>query len=244
MQSLRPHAENERAGHGLFQIEGELIMGLHNVELVMAFEEKFGINIPNEDAAELTTPRQVTAYVMSTAKGQEMNREEVAVLVRKVIEETTGVSDFNEDSHFVAHMHLWRSVVGGLLGLALGAIVLPIQAAFAPRDTSDILPRLFFIAFFSPFIAATAVVIGFVIILVNGILKRTPPILIRVVIGIMIGVIIGSIASYIDNADKVSRGILPAGMMWVKYGVLVGGMAGAFSLTVNRQEYVQRRRLS
>ena len=121
--------------------------------------------------------------------------------------------------------------------MALGAIVLPIQAPNAPGDTPDILPRLFFVVFFSPFIAAAAVVIGFVIILVNGILKRTPPILIRVVIGVMIGVIIGSIASYLDNADKVSRSILPAGMMWAKYGVIVGGMAGAFSRTVNRLEY-------
>jgi hypothetical protein len=72
----------------------------------MAFEEKFGINIPNEDAAELTTPRQVTDYVMSTAKGQEMTRDGVAVIVRRVIEETTGVKDFNEDSHFVEDMNL------------------------------------------------------------------------------------------------------------------------------------------
>ncbi len=81
-------------------------MGLDTVELVMAFEEKFGINIPNEEAAELTTPRQVTDYVMSTAKGKEMTRDEVVVLVRKVIEETTGVFDFNEDSHFVDDMNL------------------------------------------------------------------------------------------------------------------------------------------
>ena len=131
---------------------------------------------------------------------------------------------------------LWRSVVGGLLGLALGALVLPIQVAFAPRDTPDILPRLFFVVFFSPFIAAAAVLIGFVIILANRILKRTPPLLMRVVIGIIIGVIIGSIVSHLDNADKISRGILPAGMMFAKYGVIVGGMAGAFSRTVNRLE--------
>jgi hypothetical protein len=43
---------------------------------------------------------------MSTAKGQEMTRDEVAVIVRKVIEETTGEIDFNEDSHFVDDMNL------------------------------------------------------------------------------------------------------------------------------------------
>jgi acyl carrier protein len=81
-------------------------MGLDTVELVMAFEEKFGINIPNEDAAELTTPRKVTDYVMSTAKSEGMTRDEVAAIVRSIIEETTAVSDFHEDSHFVYDMNL------------------------------------------------------------------------------------------------------------------------------------------
>ena len=40
-------------------------MGLDTVELLMAFEEEFGMAIPDADASELTTPRQVTDYVMS-----------------------------------------------------------------------------------------------------------------------------------------------------------------------------------
>lgn len=81
-------------------------MGLDTVELVMAFEERFGINISDEGASELSTPRKVTDYVMSKVKGSGMNREEVAAIVRQVIEKQTGVYDFHEDSHFVYDMNL------------------------------------------------------------------------------------------------------------------------------------------
>jgi hypothetical protein len=40
-------------------------MGLESVELVMAVEEEFGINIAGEDAANLTTPRLLAGYVVS-----------------------------------------------------------------------------------------------------------------------------------------------------------------------------------
>ena len=81
-------------------------MGLDTVELVIAFEEEFGIIIPNEDAAELSTPRKVTDYVMSTERGRGMTRDEVAAIVRKIIVEKTAVTDFHEDSHFVYDMNL------------------------------------------------------------------------------------------------------------------------------------------
>jgi acyl carrier protein len=40
-------------------------MGLDVVELVVRFEDAFGISIPDEIAATLTTPREVTDYVMT-----------------------------------------------------------------------------------------------------------------------------------------------------------------------------------
>jgi hypothetical protein len=40
-------------------------MGLDLVELVLSVEEKFGIELPDEDAARLRTPRQLIEYVCS-----------------------------------------------------------------------------------------------------------------------------------------------------------------------------------
>lgn len=43
-------------------------MGLDTVELVLAFEEEFGITIKDEDAEKLTTPGAVANYVMSRVR--------------------------------------------------------------------------------------------------------------------------------------------------------------------------------
>ena len=44
---------------------------LDTVELVMAFEEEFGIEIPDEDAEKITTVGQAIEYIESKAGAQE-----------------------------------------------------------------------------------------------------------------------------------------------------------------------------
>jgi acyl carrier protein len=43
-------------------------MGLDSVELVIRIEDTFGIQIPDRDAWELTTPRKVTDYILTRVK--------------------------------------------------------------------------------------------------------------------------------------------------------------------------------
>ena len=81
-------------------------MGLDTVELVMAFEEKFGVSIPDAATAKLVTPRDVVDYLMANGAGGGRSREEVAQLVRQVIEEQCAVYDFTQDSRFIEDMHL------------------------------------------------------------------------------------------------------------------------------------------
>jgi acyl carrier protein len=81
-------------------------MGLDRVELVMAFEEKFGVSIPDADTVGLATPRKVTDYLMEKNAGGGRSREEVARMVRQVIEEQCAVYDFTDDSRFIEDMHL------------------------------------------------------------------------------------------------------------------------------------------
>ena len=43
-------------------------MGLDIVEFVMGVEERFGIEIPDADAQNLTTPRKLVDYIMTRVK--------------------------------------------------------------------------------------------------------------------------------------------------------------------------------
>ena len=43
---------------------------LEAVELVMAFEEEFGIEIPDEDAEKITRVKEAVEYIESHAKGK------------------------------------------------------------------------------------------------------------------------------------------------------------------------------
>jgi acyl carrier protein len=39
-------------------------MGLDSVEIVLEVEESFGIEIPNEEAVSMRTPRQMVQYII------------------------------------------------------------------------------------------------------------------------------------------------------------------------------------
>ena len=43
---------------------------LDTVELVMAFEEEFGIEIPDEDAEKITRVKEAVEYIESHGKGK------------------------------------------------------------------------------------------------------------------------------------------------------------------------------
>lgn len=48
-------------------------MGLDSVELVMAFEERFAITIPDEEAEKMVTPRHVIDYIYSQVQHSDAN---------------------------------------------------------------------------------------------------------------------------------------------------------------------------
>ena len=51
------------------KLKGDLIMdSLDGVELVMALEEKFGVEIPNEDMANLETVGDIITYIDKKAQ--------------------------------------------------------------------------------------------------------------------------------------------------------------------------------
>jgi hypothetical protein len=55
-------------------------MGLDLVELVIRIEDTFGVQIPDRDATELTTPRKMTDYILSRV---EVSQEPLPCMSRK-----------------------------------------------------------------------------------------------------------------------------------------------------------------
>ncbi len=80
-------------------------MGLDTVELVMAFEESFGIAFSDEVAATLRTPGDVIDYVVKElhARGAALTRSLVAEIVRLRTLEHLGIKpkDYLEGARFV-----------------------------------------------------------------------------------------------------------------------------------------------
>ncbi|MCX6982040.1 MAG: hypothetical protein NTV08_14970 [Verrucomicrobia bacterium] len=85
-------------------------MGLDGVELVMAFEEAFGISIPNADAQKMLTPQAVIDFVAShRGKNSSIHstdkfpRADIAGTVKHLVIEHLGLneSDYAADKEFV-----------------------------------------------------------------------------------------------------------------------------------------------
>jgi len=78
-----------------------LTMGLDSVELVMAIEEEFGIEIADADAAHMRTPRDVIDHISRRCPGRE--RGTIAKRVREVIIEQLGIDEdiYREDADFI-----------------------------------------------------------------------------------------------------------------------------------------------
>jgi acyl carrier protein len=70
-------------------------MGLDTVELVMAIEEEFGIEIPNEDAANLNTAGDISAYVLNRlkAQGRQATAESTWQQIKSIIVDQLGVTE-------------------------------------------------------------------------------------------------------------------------------------------------------
>lgn len=83
-------------------------MGLDLVELVYSVEEEFGIDIPDEVAVTITTPKKLIDYVMSLPKIRSGThpRDFIADKVWTMIENEGGIErkDYNEDSRFIEDM--------------------------------------------------------------------------------------------------------------------------------------------
>lgn len=85
-------------------------MGLETVELVMTWEETFGVRIPDDLACRLETPELATGAIMEllARDGRMLSRNEVADLVRESTLAIAGVdpADYRTDARFVADFGL------------------------------------------------------------------------------------------------------------------------------------------
>ena len=82
-------------------------MGLELVEMVLRVEDEFDISMSDEDAAKITTPRQLIEYLMARPElAGKRSRDAVAESVWQIVEGEIGVDrkDFTEDSRFTYDM--------------------------------------------------------------------------------------------------------------------------------------------
>jgi acyl carrier protein len=111
-------------------------MGLDLVELAVRFEEAFGIAIPDEVAAELTTPRRVSFYVLSQLNLAEQTAcasQQAFYFLRREFVPALGIhrTDFRPTSNLAELLpvenrkQIWTTVRGKLGDAALPDLVRP-----------------------------------------------------------------------------------------------------------------------
>ena len=82
-------------------------MGLDSVEIVIRVEEEFDISVSDEDAAQITTPRQLIDYLMARPEfAGKRSRNAVAESIWQILEQELGIkrARFTEDSRFIEDM--------------------------------------------------------------------------------------------------------------------------------------------
>jgi hypothetical protein len=150
-------------------------MGLDTVELAIRFEQAFGITIPDEDAGYLTTPRQVTYYVLSQLRLATESRcmtQQAFYLVRKEFVPVLGIrrSEFHPRANLErlipihARKEIWTTLrvrlgdhalldlvrppwLFSLLSFATIAIGVATFVTFASNDFAFLLSALMSISF-------------------------------------------------------------------------------------------------
>ena len=80
-------------------------MGLETVELVMAFEEEFGISIPDSAATTMRTPRDVALFVSEERQRllRPISESEIAQQIKEIVIQQLGIAekDYGEHKRFI-----------------------------------------------------------------------------------------------------------------------------------------------
>lgn len=86
-------------------------MGMDGVELVMSFEEEFGISLPDSAAAEMRTPRQVIDFIIEQRRSMEqldMQSHVSRVLAEMGHASTAPATSFAELFHGMGRVRQWN----------------------------------------------------------------------------------------------------------------------------------------
>jgi len=79
-------------------------MGLDTVEFVMAAEKEFGIEIPDEAAERMRTPRMMVDWLGT--QFPTLPRAEIELRIRRLMDDELGITEFGWDQEFVRDLGL------------------------------------------------------------------------------------------------------------------------------------------